>query len=195
MKEELNLNENLLLVYFNIMISCKQFNSNKILYLNNNYPNPLTNNESIASPNINNKRRNSSQELFIFTTPARKLNHNQLKLQFDRLNSSKDSYDADEELTVVESFDDSIKSSPSYSYDLILFPHLIEICLNYIIENIDSMIAKQSNSNISQSGIYFLKRILHLLQSCNFNIQIIINYVSKGGRGLILYRFFFQHKF
>jgi hypothetical protein len=176
MKEELNLNENLLLVYFNITISCKQFNSNKILYLNNSYQNPLNKNESISSsPNVNIKRKDSSQESFIFTTPMRKLN--QLTFQFDNLNASKDSYDADEELT--ESFDDSIKSSPSYSYDLILFPHIIEICLNYIIENIESMIDKQSNSNFSQSGLYFLKRILHLLQSCNFNIQIIINYVSK----------------
>jgi hypothetical protein len=178
MKEELNLNENLLLVYFNIIISCKQFNSNKILYLNNNsYQNPLNKNESISSPDVNSKRKYSSQESFIFTTPMRKLNQNQLTFQFDHLNASKDSYDADEELT--ESFDDSIKSSPSYSYDLILFPHIIEICLNYIIENIESMIDKQSNSNFSQSGLYFLKRILHLLQSCNFNIQIIINYVSK----------------
>ena len=176
MKEELNSNENLLLVYFNIMISCKQFNSNKILYLNDNNSkkSEIESENDIKSNNNCNRRKDSENELYIITiTPARKLNN-----QLDHSNVNKDSYDADEELTVTESFDDSTKSNANYSYDLILFPKIIEICLNYITENIESLIVKESNSNVSLPGLYFLKRVLHLLQSCNFNIQIIINYVS-----------------
>ena len=101
MKEQLNLNENLLSVYFNIMISCKQFNSNKILYLNNNNNNSSSSfsRKSSINDTDSNKRKDSSQDLSIITTPTRKLNHS--KVQSNDEFSTKFEYDADEELSVA----------------------------------------------------------------------------------------------
>ena len=67
-----------------------------------------------------------------------------------------------------------MKSSTVNIYDLILFPHLLEISMKFINKNIESQI---QCVKFNQYSINFLKRLAYLLQTCNFNIQIILNNV------------------
>jgi hypothetical protein len=66
-----------------------------------------------------------------------------------------------------------VTQNKSYPYDLILFPHIIEICLNYICENFNL-----NSTKFYQYSTTFLKRIIYLLQTSNINSQIIIKNVG-----------------
>ncbi len=92
MKQQLDLNENLLPVYFNIMILCKQFNSNKSLNINI---------ENSSKESLNPARRDSTQELQIITTPTRKLHHIKSSFDVNEKTFVKLDYDADSELSVA----------------------------------------------------------------------------------------------
>lgn len=102
MKQQLDLNENLLVTYFNIMILSKEFNSNKILLMNNSINATTSANMNISNSNSNN---NSNTEISPLT-PTKKLQRNSISfindkdIPFKQLSSAVD-YDADSELSVV----------------------------------------------------------------------------------------------
>ncbi len=58
----------------------------------------------------------------------------------------------------------------NYRYDLILFPRILDLCLTYIQESND-------RSDMKPTIELFFKRLLYLLETCNFNIQILLNHV------------------
>ncbi len=105
MIEQLDVNESLLSIYFNIMILCKQFNSNKILYLINNADNIsiLNKNCNSIADELKNHRNDSSQD--ILTTPTRKLyllkTNFKLEPNESSLKTVKIDYDADSELSIA----------------------------------------------------------------------------------------------
>ena len=86
----------------------------------------------------------------------------------------------------------SYSGSSSYRYDLILFPRILDFCLNFILnckqqeqverilihnkEELEEFDAKHKENDIVFAT--FMKRLLYLLESCNFNIHILIENVS-----------------
>jgi hypothetical protein len=84
-------------------------------------------------------------------------------------------------------------SHSKYRYDLILFPRILELCLSFILtfkqeHELVDLEKVESKEDIQKFEIkynkfntiveMFLKRLLYLLESCNFNIHILINNVS-----------------
>ncbi len=79
-----------------------------------------------------------------------------------------------------------------YRYDLILFPRILEICFNYLIQMRNGQLVELNLISSAQMATefqakyikstsvvqQFFKRILYLLESCNFNVHILINNVS-----------------
>ena len=65
----------------------------------------------------------------------------------------------------------SNQSHSNYRYDLILFPRILDICLTFIQES-------NHKPDVKPAIEIFFKRLLYLLETCNFNIQILINNVS-----------------
>jgi hypothetical protein len=93
-----------------------------------------------------------------------------------------------------ESGGGAIGGGAHYRYDLILFPRVLELCLVYMVEfmkqhastaDANCADATPPKEHYTQSVKHtmlriskFLKRLLYLLESCNLNVQIIINNVS-----------------
>ena len=180
MKNELNKNPHYLLVYFNVLILSKAFKLNKVLHLNNNADNG--NEESLSS--------DSSRPPSFSVYPTAQVDHS----------CQIDDYDADGELSIQENFyENSYKqrlylngytTHSKYRYDLILFPRILELCLNFIStyqqeEEMPHLTQVKTKESAEEFEIkfkkfntlteQFSKRLLHLLGSCNFNIQILIN--------------------
>jgi hypothetical protein len=99
-------------------------------------------------------------------------------------------YDADIEVSFQDQqesneqkrYDLNGYTSPSnFRYDLILFPRILEICLKCIlekkqsVESIDNLSKNKQNSSQQLIIEIFLKRLLHLVETCNLNIQILLN--------------------
>ena len=187
MKNQLNKNPHYLLIYFNVMILSKAFKLNKVLLLNNN-----TNNTDTIGSNknddtqANDRSRPSSFSAF----PANNAENT----------CQNDEYDADGELSIQENFYETTykqrlylngyTSHSKYRYDLILFPRILELCLNFISsfqqdEELPQLAlvktsedAAQFETNFAKCNTIieqFSKRLLYLLESCNFNIHILIN--------------------
>ena len=86
----------------------------------------------------------------------------------------------------------SYAGSSSYRYDLILFPRVLDLCLNFIMnskhqEQVERILIhnkeelEEFDSKYKENDIIFatfMKRLLYLLESCNFNIHILIENVS-----------------
>jgi len=183
MKSELNKNPHYLLVYFNVMILSKAFKLNKVLHLNNNAENG---NFKIEETLSSDSSRPPSFSVF----PSGNVEHS----------FQVDDYDADGELSIQENFyENSYKqrlylngytTHSRYRYDLILFPRILELCLNFISnfqqeEEIPQLMLVRTKENageferkfnkFNRLSEQFSKRLLHLLESCNFNIHILIN--------------------
>jgi hypothetical protein len=93
-------------------------------------------------------------------------------------------------------------SAAGTKYDLILFPRVLELCIGYIIsvrqqQKIDMIMifSSQSSTDEDDSRLekfdqkyagfnaaieQFFKRLLYLLESCNLNVQIMLNNVSHN---------------
>ena len=182
MKNQLNQNPHYLLIYFNVMILSKAFKLNKVLLLNNNTDANAKADESLSG--------DSSRPSSISGFPSSQVDNS---CQFE-------DYDADAELSIHENFyEHSYKqrlylngytSHYKYRYDLILFPRILELCLNYIssyqqTEELPQLMLVKTKENAEQFeekftkfnaiAEQFFKRLLYLLESCNFNIHILIN--------------------
>ena len=183
MKNQLSQNPHNLLVYFNVMILSKAFKLNKVLLLN-------TTNDNNATKTDENPSRDSSRPSSLSGIQPTHLD-NSCQL---------DDYDADAELSIHENFFESsykqrlylngYTSHSKYRYDLILFPRILELCLTFISsfqeeEELPQLMLVKTKQNTEQFEAKFTKtitiieqfskRLLYLLESCNFNIHILIN--------------------
>lgn len=202
MRSQLDNNVNLLLVYFNVMIMSKAFRVNKAFQMINNNKSlfsrtvleEASNTEELESSLSSNNSRSSSmlnQNAYSNNRTKTINSINSLKTPSYTSNYQID-YDADTELSVLETFNENSRTT-SYRYDLILFPRILELCLSYILNvkqqqrmELSAKLDLEKDLEIFDSKYLkfntiteaFLKRLLYLLESCHFNIQIILNNVS-----------------
>jgi hypothetical protein len=165
------------------MVLSKVFKLNKVLLLNNNT-------ESGSSKTEENPSTDSSRPPSFSVFPSGTIDYSY----------QVDDYDADGELSIQEIFYENTykqrlflngyTTHSKYRYDLILFPRILELCLNFINsyqqeEELPQLMlvktqedAEEFEKKFSKFNTLteqFAKRLLHLLESCNFNIHILIN--------------------
>ena len=207
MKAQLKNNSDLLLTFFNVMILSKAFKLDKLLQTNSKNN---KNNNYISLDKLNSKSRHDLISAFddsitsSIKIPVKKnaitesksrlqknLSINIFKTKFDSRE-----YEGDAEQSTYEVYNESTASTNS-RYDLILFPRILELCLNYIIsvrqqQRLDLSLIASNDQNLEQTFKsldlkydkfnanveHFFKRLLYLLESCNLNIQTILNNVS-----------------
>ncbi len=185
MKVNLNKNVDLLITYFNVMILSKAFKFDKNL-LQPNKSEPKQSGDKMASP----KKKSIVSHVLI---------------ESKNTSSSLD-YEADAELSALEGFTNNHHhlNNTFSKYDLILFPRILELCLNHIMATKKEqkseilLILKCASSNetskddqinrmkdfelkyskINQTSESFMKKLLYLLESCSLNIHIMLNNVS-----------------
>jgi hypothetical protein len=80
-------------------------------------------------------------------------------------------------------------NNSKYRYDLILFPRILDICFNYLLQLRNNQLCDLNFINSSEDAInfqvkylksstivhQFFKKIVYLLESSNFNVHILIN--------------------
>lgn len=167
LKRELHINPQLLLVYFNVTILSKAFKLNKVILLNE------TDDPQLSFNHQESKLRTSTNN---FNPPMHSLSTLSLTSCVSNHIGSFE-YDADIEMSLHDSdsfvetkrYDlNGFMTHASFRSDLILFPKLLELCSTFIFEN-------STNRDIEQFAVQFFKRLVYLLETCNYNIHILIN--------------------
>ena len=89
-------------------------------------------------------------------------------------------------------------SHSNYRYDLVLFPRVLDLCLSFMVEKKKTFAtlrhtlatagattplgnpekADEEECHFDMIVERFLKKLLHLLETCNFNVQIFISNVN-----------------
>ena len=180
MKSQLKRDVNLLVAYLNIMILSKAFQAKS----------SSLQSESSVSHRSEAELNEAADESIDDGTKSRTLNY-----QTPTIHGKATTYDADAEFSAYDEDEDSEEGKnvdqtqhQTPKYDLILFPKILELCLSFIIdakksqylelaslnsdEAFEEFARKYSSFNkVSQT---FLKRLIYLLETCNYNVQIMI---------------------
>ena len=173
LKRELHNNPELLLVYFNVTILSKAFKLNKVIFLDEDESSTVTFNND---PKIRSSTNNSNPSTTHFNEHIHSLST--LSLTSCISFNHQFEYDADIEMSLHGDCDSYVEkrydlngfmTHGSFRSDLILFPKLLELCSIFIFEK------SGHNNEIEHVAIKFFKRIVHLLETCNYNIHILIN--------------------
>ena len=183
MKSQLKRDVNLLVAYLNIMILSKAFQAKSSSLQSESSASHRSEAElnEVADESIDDGTKSRTLS---YQTPT---NHGKTttRTEYDA-DAEFSAYDEDEDSEEGKNVDQSQHQTPKY--DLILFPKILELCLSFIIDtkkrqylellslNSDEAFEEfaRKNSSFNKVSQTFLKRLIYLLETCNYNVQIMI---------------------